>query len=135
MLAASVSLAGAPAWAKDLPLRVLLDGRPLDKTGPSGLIHRDTAFINVVRGTKTFSGLLVFGKNDHSVTVTIRHQTARFVMGTREGMMGGEPARFPGAPFILNGDVYVPLASFARLAGVGLSVDAKHGVARLNSPG
>jgi hypothetical protein len=134
LLAVTPWLAAAPALAKDVPLQILLDGRPLDATAASGIVHRSKAFINVVRGTKAFSGLLTFGKDDRSVSVTVRNQTARFVVGSTEGEFGGKPTTFPAAPFTLNGDTYVPLATFAQLAGVSLSVDTKHAVARLTSP-
>jgi hypothetical protein len=133
-LAATV-LASPPALAKDTPLRVLLDGRPLDATSTSGLLHKGTAFINVVRGTKSFNGLLTFGKGDRSVTVSIGAQRARFVIGKREATLGNDSITLPVAPFVLNGDVYVPLATFAKLAGVTLQVDTQHAVARLGSPG
>jgi copper amine oxidase-like protein len=129
------ALAAAPALAKDTPMNVLLDGRPLDATTPSGLLHKGTAFINVVRGTKSFSGLLTFGKGDKSVTVTIGARRARFIIGKREATVGGESTALAAAPFSLNGDIYVPLAAFATLAGVTLQVDTKHSVARLVSPG
>src|SRR5579862_9284399 len=73
--------------AKDRVLRVTLDGRPLDGRTPSGLVHRDVAFINVVRATRSFDGLLIFGKDSRSVRVTIRQHHAEFVIGRVEGML------------------------------------------------
>lgn len=125
----------APALAKDVPMRVLLDGRPLDASTPSGLLHRGVAFINVVRATKTFNGLLTFGKDDKSVTVTIGAKRARFVIGQLHATVGDESTDLVAPPFTLNGDTYVPLASFAMLAGVKLQVDTKKAVARLTSAG
>lgn len=116
-------------------MSVLLDGRPLDAKTPSGLLHQGTAFINVVRGTKSFNGLLTFGKGDRSVTVTIGARRARFIIGKREATVGSESTVLPAAPFSLNGDIYVPLAAFATLAGVTMNVDTKHAVARLISAG
>jgi hypothetical protein len=135
VLACLVALALAPriSAAKDVLLSVELDGRPLDKGGPSGLVHGGKVFVNVVRITKGFSGLLTFGKNDSSVQVTIRRKTVQFFVGKRAGTLNGEPATFPAAPFILNGDTYVPLRTMASLAQATLSVDMKHAVARLTS--
>jgi hypothetical protein len=119
--------------AKDAVLRVVLDDRPLDAKVPTGLIHDNTAFIDVVRATKAFDGLLTFGKNDHSVNVTIRSRTAQFVVGSRHGSVAGVSTVFTGAPFNLYGEVYVPLTAIAKLANAGLTVDLKRGVARLTS--
>jgi len=121
------------AGAKDTLLNIELDGRPLDQGTPSGLMHDGKVFVNVVRITRGFDGLLTFGKNDRSVQVTIRRKTAKFIVGRRSGMLNGEPATFPAAPFILNGDTYVPLRTMASLADATLSVDTKHKVARLTS--
>jgi hypothetical protein len=134
LLAMAPPLMAAPALAKDTPLQILLDGRPLDAAATSGLVHRGKAFINVVRGTKAFNGLLTFGEGARSVSVTVRSQNARFVVGSTDGTLSGKATTFPAAPFTLNGDIYVPLTTFAQLAGVGVSVDTKHAVARLTSP-
>jgi hypothetical protein len=124
----------APSVAKDVLLTVLIDGRPMDSKGPSGLLHRSTAFVNVVRATKAFDGLLIFSKNDRSVTVSIRSQTTRFVVGNRNAVVAGQPVVFRVAPFDLYGEIYVPLAAIAKIANVGMVVDAKRGVAKLSTP-
>jgi hypothetical protein len=133
-LSLGAALGVASALAKDVALTVTLDGRPLDARVPTGLLHRGSSFIDVVRATKTFSGLLIFGKNDRSVNVTIREHGAHFVVGSRDGSIDGEPTTFGAAPFRLYGDVYVPLAPFAKIAGVTLKVDAKRRVAILTTP-
>jgi hypothetical protein len=126
-------LAPAPAIAKDTLLHVELDGRRLDALGPSAIVHHGRAFVNVVRIVRGFNGLLTFGKSDRSVVVTIGHQSARFVIGSRSGQINGNAATFGAAPFVLNGDVYVPLDPIATIADASLKVDVRHHVARMTS--
>ncbi|MEO6989973.1 MAG: hypothetical protein ABI346_01870 [Candidatus Baltobacteraceae bacterium] len=135
LLLAACALLATPSMvlAKDVPLRIYLDGRPLDRKTSSGLVHRGVSFINVVRATKAFSGLLIFGKNDRSVQVTIRQHRAAFVIGQRGGMLLERPTIFPAPPFELYGDIYVPLTAIAILADVRVSVDVERGVARLTT--
>lgn len=131
---ALLALVPSFAGAKDKVLVVMVDGRAVDAKVPSGLLHHNVAFIDVVRGVKTFSGLLIFGKNDHSVNVTIRSHAGHFVVGSKQGTIDGNPVTFGAAPFNLYGNVYVPLAAFAKVAGVNVAVDTRHGVARLSTP-
>lgn len=135
LLLAICALLAAPsiALAKDVPLRILLDGRPLDSHSPSGLVHRGVSFINVVRATKAFNGLLIFGKNGRSLRITIRQHNARFTLGQRDGMLLDLQTTFPAPPFELYGDIYVPLTAIAILADVRVSVDVDRGIARLTS--
>ena len=135
LLACLVLPAVAPgtASAADTLLRLRLDGRPLDSKTPSGILHGGVAYVNVVRITKGFSGLLTFGKSDKSVNVTILGHTAKFWIGRRTGVVNAEDTTYPGAPFEHDGDFYVPLATIAQLAGAALTVDVKHGIARLTT--
>ena len=135
LLLATCALFAAPsmASAKDVTLRIFLDGRPLDNRTPSGLVHRGVSFINVVRATKAFNGLLIFGKNGRTVHITIRQHNARFTIGQREGTLLDVQTIFPAPPFELYGDIYVPLTALAILADVRVSVDVGRGVARLTS--
>lgn len=127
------AVAPFPAAARDALLHMQIDGRPVDSKTPSGVLHGGIAYVNVVRITKAYSGLLTFGKADHSVNVTIRGKSATFWVGRRQGDFNGDETTYAGAPFVLNGDVYVPLAAIAQLAGSTLFVDTKHHTARLNS--
>lgn len=127
------TLAPGIAVAKDVQLRVELDDRPLDAGTPSALLHRGTAFVNVVRITRGFNGLLTFGKNDRSVRVLIRRKTVLFYVGKRTGILNGQPAKFPAPTFILYGDTFVPLQTIASVAGATVIVDTKHRVARLTT--
>jgi hypothetical protein len=123
-----------PTFAKDKLLTVLVDGRPMDSKGPSGLLHRGTAFVDLVRVTKSFDGLLIFGKGDHSINVTIRSQGAHFVVGSRHATVAGKSVLFPIAPFTLNGEIYVPLSAIATLTNTGMTINTKQGVADLSTP-
>src|SRR5580700_3038369 len=91
-----------PTFAKDKLLTVLVDGRPMDSKAPSGLLHRGTAFVDLVRAVKAFDGLLIFSKGDKSINVTIRSQSARFVVGSRHANVAGRTVTLPIAPFTLN---------------------------------
>ena len=114
------------ALAKDEVLRITLDGRPLDARSASGMVHHGVAFINVVRATRAFDGLLVFAKD---AAAGARHDSgqqhhARIpVIGQLDGMLLDRPTTFSAAPFTLYGDIYVPLTAIAVLADARLSVD------------
>jgi hypothetical protein len=133
--AVSLGLAAAPpVLAKDKQLTVLVDGRPMDSKGPSGLLHRGTAFVDLVRTTKSFDGLLIFSRGDKSITVTIRSQGARFVVGDHNATVAGKNVRFAIAPFTLNGEIYVPLTAIAMLTNSSMTIDTKRGIAQLSTP-
>ncbi len=133
--ALTIGLAAAPpAVAKDKLLTVLVDGRPMDSKGPSGLLHRGTAFVDLVRATKSFDGLLIFSRGDHSIRVTIRSQGAHFIVGSRHATVAGKSVQFPIAPFTLNGEIYVPLSAIAMLTNTSLTINTKQGVADLSTP-
>ena len=133
-LALVAALAPGAAVAKDKLLTVLVDGRPMDSKGPSGLLHRGTAFVDLVRTVKAFDGLLVFGKGDKSFNVTIRSQSARFVIGDRHATVAGKSETLPLAPFTLNGEIYVPLVAIATLTNSNMTINTKKGVAQLSAP-
>jgi hypothetical protein len=126
------SLAPGAAIAKDTQLSVELDGRPLSHD-PGAILHDGRAFVNVVGITKAFSGLAAFGRNDSTVRLTVRGKTADMTLGKTTGTVDRQPTTFPAAPFVLNGEMYVPLSTVAMLAGAKLSVDVKNHVARLTS--
>jgi hypothetical protein len=133
-LALGAALAPVAAVAKDKLLTVLVDGRPMDSKGPSGLLHRGTAFVDLVRSVKAFDGLLIFGKGDKSINVTIRSQAARFVVGDRHAMVAGKSETLALAPFTLNGEIYVPLTAIATLTNTSMKINTKRGIAELSTP-
>jgi hypothetical protein len=125
-------LASGAARAAEVTYAIFIDGRPLDASTPSGLLHRGVVFINVVRAVKTFDGLLTFAPG--GVTrVTISSRTLDFRNGSRTAYAGTVAVALPGAPFVENGDTYVPLATIASLAAAKVSTDAKHHRALLTS--
>jgi hypothetical protein len=120
------------ARAADVPYRIFVDGRPVDDATPSGISHRGVVYMNVVRAVKTFDGLLTYGA-DGAVRVTIGGQTLDFRVGSTVARATGARIRLAGAPFVLNGDTYVPLSAIAMLATVKMSVDLRHKRAMLTS--
>jgi hypothetical protein len=126
-------LVTSAAGAADVRYGVFIDGRPLDSSTPSGLLHRGVVFINLVRAVKTFDGLLTFLPGGMT-RVTISSRTLDFRNGSRTAYAGTVAVALPGAPFVENGDTYVPLATIASLASAQLSTDAKHHRALLTSP-
>ena len=124
---------GIAAVATDVPYTILLDGRPLTprSSGTGALARNGVVFVDVVVATKTFSGLLTFADAGNTVRLSIQHQTAVFRVGKIRAQFDGKVRVLPGAPFKVNGDIYVPLATVARLGGATLSFDPAHQVARL----
>ena len=133
-LALGAALAPVAAVAKDKLLTVLVDGRPMDSKGPSGLLHRGTAFVDLVRASKRSTACLIFGKGDKSINVTIRSQAARFVVGDRHAMVAGKSETLALAPFTLNGEIYVPLTAIATLTNTSMKINTKRGIAELSTP-
>jgi hypothetical protein len=133
-LAALMAVAWAlPSLAADVPYTILLDGRPLTprSSGTGALARNGVVFVDVVVATKTFSGLLTFADAGNTVRLSIQHQTAVFRVGKR-AQFDGKVRVLPGAPFKVNGDIYVPLVTVARLGGATLAFDPKRiRVARL----
>jgi hypothetical protein len=105
---------------------LLIPVGPLDSRGHSALVHRDVAFINVVRAVKAFSGLLTFSKGG-GVRVAIGKRTMQFTVGSRSALLDGQTTvRLNGVPFVLQTDTYVPVTAIAQLTGAGLVLDSKH---------
>ena len=126
-LALGIAAALAPfsagrAATADIPYALFVDGRPLDARTPSGLAHRGIVFVNVVRAVKTFDGLLSFLPAQR-VRVTISGRTLDFRTGSPYAFAGTTRVRLPAAPFVENGDTYVPLQTIASLASAKIAVD------------
>jgi hypothetical protein len=126
-LAAGIVLLAPPlaSRATDTRYGVLIAGRPLDIRGHSALVHRGVTYINVVRAVKAFNGLLTFTRPG-VVQVGIGKRTMVFTAGSRAALLDGNTTiRLSGAPFVLEGDTYVPVAAMASLAGAAFHIDAK----------
>lgn len=113
------------ASAADTRYSVTIGSRPLDSRGHSALLHRGVAYVNVVRAVKAFDGLLTFDPGG-VVRVAVRKRTMVFTAGSRDALLDGVTrVRLSGAPFVLDGDTYVPVAAMASLAGAQFRVDGK----------
>jgi Intracellular proteinase inhibitor/Copper amine oxidase N-terminal domain len=124
---------GGVAAAADVPYTVLLDGRPLTgkMAGTSAILHGGVLFADVVVAVKTFSGLLTFADGGRTARLTVRGRTAFFTLGNRTAQVEGKSVTLEGAPFRLNGDYFVPIATVARLGRAKVTIDEKFHTASL----
>jgi hypothetical protein len=116
-LAAALALACAvaaapplPAAAADTPVKLTLDGRPVDRNGKTAMKRNGVIYGNVVDLVKSFNGLLTFQGN--AVVVTINGINARFTEGSRTVLINQGAVTMPGQTIKVNGDFYVPLEIF-----------------------
>jgi hypothetical protein len=122
VIAASLFGAAAPAYATDRVVALTLDGRPIDRPGGNvALLHDGVIYADVVKLVKSFDGLLTFqGK---AVVVSIGTNTATFTPGSRTAKLNQGSVTMRGAPFLRDGDIYVPLDTFVtRVANAKLRV-------------
>jgi hypothetical protein len=121
-VAAALVFAGSSAArAADAPVHLTLDGRPVDRTGGIAVMHNGVVLADVVDLTKAFDGLLTF-PDRRSVTVTINGTTVRFRVGTITAVANDKPFRMRAAPIMHNGDIFVPLQTFATLGGATVNL-------------
>ncbi|MBC5809819.1 MAG: hypothetical protein GIW95_03045 [Candidatus Eremiobacteraeota bacterium] len=121
----AVSLGYArPAVAADAVYTLTIDGRPLTPPGkPTGaLSHGGVVYVDVVQITKAFSGLLTFGSGGSTVTVSVGHKTATFIAGKTTADFGGTTKALSGKPFVIDGDLFVPLSAVAALTNSKFSI-------------
>jgi hypothetical protein len=119
--AALVFAASAVAGAADSLVRLTLDGRPVDRAGGIAVLHNKVVLADVIDLTKAFDGLLTF-PNRQSVTVTINGTTVRFRVGSAIAVANDKPFRMAAAPIMHNGDIFVPLQTFATLGGARVNL-------------
>jgi uncharacterized Zn-binding protein involved in type VI secretion len=117
ILAATLALASAvavtpplTAAAADTPVKLTLDGRPVDRSGKSAMKRNGVIYGDVVDLVKSFNGLLTFQGN--AVVVTINGINARFTEGSRTVLINGGAVTMAGQTLKVNGDFYVPLETF-----------------------
>ncbi len=119
----AATLADQPAApATDQPYGVTIDGRRVDARTPSGRRRNRVFYINLIRAVKSFDGLLTFAPGGVA-HVTIGLKTVDFRIGSSVARSGTTKLQLPGAPFVFDGDEYVPLATMAALASAKVTID------------
>jgi hypothetical protein len=131
LITAAVVMAFAPLGASaDVPLSIVMDGKPVVLHGTAALEHRGKTYILAAQAVRVFNGLMSFGR-DGWARIEIGGRTMSFSPGRSYATMEGKRVALPAQPFELNGDLYVPLATIAKLAGASLAVDDNARVATL----
>jgi hypothetical protein len=112
------------ALAADRPVKLTLDGRPVDRAnGVVAVVRNGVVYADVVPLVKSFDGLLTFQGN--AVVVTIHGITGRFTDGSRTALINDGAVTMRGQTFKRNGDWYVPLDTFiTQIAKAKLHVNA-----------
>src|SRR5215472_10034188 len=130
-LITAVVMAALPlAAAADVPLSIVMDGKPVALHGTAALEHRGKTYIVAAQAVRVFNGLMSFGR-DGWARIEIGGRTMAFSAGRSYAVMDGKHVPLPAQPFSLAGDLYVPLATVAKLAGASLAVDDDARVAKL----
>jgi hypothetical protein len=124
-VAASTVPASPLACAADQGYRVTLDGRPVDAGTPSGRSRDGVVYINLIRAVKSFDGLVTFAPGGVA-HVTIGVKNVDFRIGSTVARSGTTVLHLPGAPFLVDGDEYVPVATIAALASAKITIDRVH---------
>ena len=123
LVAALALLAAVPALAADRPVKLTLDGRPVDSAGGVAVLHGGVVYADVVPLVKSFNGLLTF--QGDAVVVTINGVTGRFTPGSRTALINDGAVTMPGQTFKRDGDLYVPLEIFVtRVAKARVKFDS-----------
>lgn len=123
--ASLLATAGALA-AADAPLRLVVDGRTVAATRPAALVRDGVAYVDLVRGVRAVDGWLRV-EVDGSAAVTVDGRTLGFVVGRKSALLDAHAIELPGAPFVEDGDTFVPLLALTTLAAAKLTVDAHDG--------
>ena len=111
-LAAALALTmGAPARAADDSLvKLTLDGRPVDRSSGSGVLHSGIVYGDVEDLVRSFDGILTFQRD--TITVTINGVTAKFTQGSSAVTLGTASVVMPGPIITRDGENFVPLEFF-----------------------
>jgi hypothetical protein len=129
---AAVLLTLAPALAKDQLVKLTMDGRPVDRLGGIALMHDGVVYADSVDLVKTFDGLVTFSGT--SERIEIKGHVGTFTAGMRGATLDQAHVVLPGAPFMRNGDLYVPLEFFiTRVASARVKVAPGHADIRVNA--
>jgi hypothetical protein len=111
-----------------------MDGRPVDRAGGIAILHDGVVYADVVDLVKTFDGLVTFA--GAAARIEISGHVGTFTTGMRGASVDGARVMLPGAPFMRNGDLYVPLQFFiTRIASarVQFNGDRTRADIRVNS--
>jgi hypothetical protein len=114
-----------PVRANEVPYFVTINGRPLDALHPGARAREGRLFINVVRAVRAFNGLLTFAPGGET-RVTVGQHTMIYHVGKASADIDDESQPLSAAPFVENGDTFVPLASFADFVSATVKVDRDH---------
>ncbi len=128
---------GTAVRAADVAYAILIDGRPLtdNPRDTGGLYRGGSVFADAVKMNEAFNGLISFSNSKATVTITLAQRTTgTFTKGSQTAKVAGKVVTLPAAPFLYNGDLYVPISAFVILTGSKLSVDQKSRVAALTTP-
>jgi hypothetical protein len=111
LAAAAFALALAPLpAAADTVVKLTLDGRPVDRSGGSAVLHNGIVYADVVDLVRSFNGILTFqGK---ALVVTVNGVTATFTDGSRTAKVADGSVVMRGPAFERNRDLFVPLEMF-----------------------
>jgi hypothetical protein len=133
-LAMSLGLLSGVAHAADPSYSVVIDGRPLtsDPKDTGAYLHSGVVFVDAIKFTKAFTGLVSFTKTT-GLRVSIAHHTADFLVGRPTAVVDRKTVKLAGAPFTSNGDIYVPITAIAGLARARVQLDAASAIARVST--
>jgi hypothetical protein len=130
LLVAPTCADAAPA---DVPFSIFVDGVRAE-TGRAGVIeYRGNAYIEAVRAVRVFGGLLRFADRGKVVRVTIAMRTMNFVVGQKTAYLEGVKIVLPAAPQRFESDVYLPLATIAKLASARVVLDRTRRIASIRT--
>ncbi len=131
LLGAAVILAfGSPvASAADVPYALHLNQRDtLPSTTPDALERNGIVFIDIVRATRIFDGLLTLSGNGFQLS--IQHNVGKFQIGSTRATIGDASVKLPAAPFRKAGEIYAPIVTIVvKLGGARLHIDSTAHVA------
>jgi hypothetical protein len=121
------------AAASDPGYSIFVDGVRAHASRASVIEHRGSGYIEAVRAVRIFGGLLRFANGGKVVRVTIATRTMNFVLGQKTAYLEGVKILLPAAPQRFDGDVYLPLATIAKLASARVVIDRTHHVASIHT--
>jgi archaellum component FlaF (FlaF/FlaG flagellin family) len=101
----------APVRAADDSLvKLTLDGRPVDRSSGSAVLHDGIVYGDVEDLVRSFDGILTFQRD--TITVTINSVTAKFTQGSSTVTLGAASVVMPGPVITRDGENFVPLEFF-----------------------